>query len=106
VLFELDPSQKPQLDRAERGYTPMELELLYHGSITSVLLYIADPVHTDSHLRPYTWHKDLVTAGARERNLPNGYLSALEAVPTTADPSPRREAKNRLLLNDPVRRDT
>lgn len=48
-------------------------------------LYLAKPEARDAGLQPLDWYKNLVLAGARELCLPQGYIGAIEAVPTLPD---------------------
>ena len=100
VLFELDPDDKPALDKAEglgAGYMEKTVQILTDaGPVTAVTYYATDK---DASLRPYHWYKGLVIAGAREHGLPPSYRSRLELVVTVSDPNPARASahKERLL---------
>jgi len=91
VLFELDPDEKPALDRAEGvgvGYIDKTVQVSTDaGPVTAVIYYATDK---DPSLRPYHWYKALVIAGAREHGLPAGYRSGLELVVTVSDHNPTR----------------
>lgn len=89
VVFELDPKDKPALDKAEglgAGYMEKPVHVLTEaGPVAAVTYYATDK---DASLRPYHWYKALVIAGAREHGLPPSYRSRLELVATVSDPNP------------------
>jgi hypothetical protein len=99
VLFELDPEDKPALDKAEglgAGYLEKTVHVLTEaGPITAVTYYATDK---DASLRPYHWYKALVIAGAREHGLPASYRSRLELVVTVSDFNPTRASTHKELL--------
>jgi hypothetical protein len=96
VLFELDPDEKPALDRAEGlgvGYMDKTVQVSTDtGQVTALMYYATDK---DPSLRPYHWYKALVIAGAREHGLPAGYRSRLELVVTVSDHNPTRAGTHR-----------
>jgi hypothetical protein len=99
VVFELDPEDKPALDKAEGlgvGYREKTVNVLTEaGPVTAVTYYSTDK---DASLRPYHWYKTLVIAGAREHGLPPSYRSRLELVVTVSDPYPARASRHKKLL--------
>ena len=98
VVFELDPGEKPALDKAEglgAGYTEKAVNILTEaGPIIAVTYFASDK---DASLRPYHWYKALVIAGAREHGLPPSYRSRLELVGTVSDPDPARTGMHNVL---------
>ena len=86
VLFELDPGDKPALDRAEglgEGYAEKRVRVLTpEGAVDALTYYATDK---DPVLRPYQWYKALVIAGAREHGLPAEYRRDLALVATVSD---------------------
>lgn len=100
VLFEIDVSTKPDLDRAVglgRGYAEKEVDVATSGGVVKSTLYYA--TDKDSSLRPYDWYKTVVIAGAREHGLPQDYVLGLEAALSVADPDAKRAAANEKLLS-------
>ncbi len=98
VVFEIDPGDKPALDRCEgvgRGYEETTVTLATDEGPLSAFTYRAQPNHIDPALRPYTWYKDLVLGGAREHALPQHYIASIESVPADTDPDSSRETTNR-----------
>jgi len=99
VLFTIAQSEKAALDRAEglgNGYAEKVVEVLASGTRHTATLYYATAV-VDG-LRPYSWYKDLVVAGAKEHGLPAEYIAWLEATAATADPDRDRDGRNRAIL--------
>jgi hypothetical protein len=96
VVFELDPEDKPALDKAEglgTGYMEKAVNILTEaGPVAAVTYYATDK---DATLRPYHWYKALVIAGAREHGLPPSYRSRLELVVTVSDPNPTRASTHK-----------
>src|ERR1700730_3108634 len=86
VVFEVPENKIGALDRAETGYTRIEIEVLRKGApLISAASYITNPANINSQLCPYTWYRDLVVAGARQHNLPAAYIGQLIAVVAVLD---------------------
>ena len=93
VLFEIDASEKPMLDRAEglgAGYEEAEVAVRRgNGEIVLAQVYVATDIVVD--LRPWDWYRAHVLAGALEHGLPDDYVDAIRAIPFATDPdAPRR----------------
>jgi hypothetical protein len=96
VLFELDPQEKPLLDKAEGvgdGYLEKSVNILTEDGLVTAVTYCA--TDKDPTLRPYHWYKALVIAGAREHGLPPSYRSRLELVVTVSDTGTARANRNK-----------
>ncbi|MDN3562093.1 gamma-glutamylcyclotransferase [Vreelandella neptunia] len=52
---------------------------------------------TSMGMRPYTWYKHHVFAGAREHGLPAAYVRALERIEARIDPDTERHAREMVL---------
>lgn len=52
---------------------------------------------TTTGMRPYTWYKHHVLAGAREHGLPAAYIRAIERIEAQDDPDPERHAREMVL---------
>jgi hypothetical protein len=94
VLFWIDRSEKPTLDEAEalgHGYDETTVDVITDAGTKEALAYVASA--TDAARRPYHWFKALVVAGAIQHRLPVDYTVGLRAVPSQADPLPRRRTK-------------
>ena len=102
VVFELDPAEKPALDRVEglgQGYEEKTIELTAQaGRIVTACTYYA--THIDPGLRPYHWYKHHVLSGARDHGLPEPYLQRIEAVAAIADPQPERHRREMAIYTD------
>lgn len=101
VVYELDASEKTDLDRHEgvgNGYYEHRLELQLHGEMCAPYLYLAQATHVDSAIVPYHWYKALVVAGARFHRFAPDYIAAIEAWPSKPDPDAGRARANADLL--------
>jgi gamma-glutamylcyclotransferase len=99
VVYEIDPSQKGQLDRAEgvgRGYAQKNAEVISDEATLRAITYHA--THKDPSLRPYHWYKQYVLAGARENSLPPEYIKLIENVESVEDPDTPRAARAQAVL--------
>ena len=100
VVFEIDPSEKQQLDEVEGlGYRCEDLKVRIGAEVLTVYTYLAEARFLDDSLLPYGWYRDLVVAGAREHGLPEDYVEKLLAVQVRTDPNTKRDAENRRLLD-------
>ena len=95
VLFEIDESDKPKLDRVEGlgdGYDQKTVDVLLQSAVSkSAFTYFATDV--DAGLKPYSWYKRHLLEGAREARLPPAYIEMLEQVGAIEDPDREREAR-------------
>jgi len=92
VLYRIDPDAKPILD----GYEGLGVE--YRDAFLAVeapggrrveaLIYYA--TNRKSGLRPYQWYQRHVLYGARENQLPAGYIADIERVDSIPDPVQER----------------
>lgn len=99
VIFEIALGEKIKLDRAEglgNGYDERTVQVERSSGGVKVQLYYATAI--DRAYVPYDWYKALVMAGARENELPAGYVAALDSVPSKPDPDTNRARKNTDLL--------
>lgn len=99
VLFEIAAEEKPALDRAEglnKGYDEVEVEVLCGGRQVAAKAYRA--TDTNPSLRPYTWYRALVIAGAKEHGLPAPYIAGLESVPADEDVDRTRHDERMALI--------
>ena len=103
VIFQIDASELPNLDRAEGrgyGYERVELEVTADGRAQKVVTYKA--TKTDSSLKPYSWYHAFVLFGAREHGLPGEYIAGLEAVTTVVDPDRARHDEMMALIGEAI----
>lgn len=101
VLYEIAGSEKSTLDQAEglgNGYEETDIKVRFGGAQVTVKAYRA--TNTDSALRPYTWYRALVIAGAKEHGLPESYIAGLESVSAAEDQDHKRHARNMALIEE------
>ena len=94
VVYELDDSEKPDLDRHEAlgfGYDEKQVELKTEQGTLRAWMYYATRINNS--LKPFHWYKDHVLIGARENGLPADYITQIEAVESIDDPKPERHAR-------------
>ncbi len=99
VLYEIANSEKAGLDKAEglgSGYDETEVEVLRGADKLKATAYVATA--TDPALKPYSWYRALVIAGAKEHGLPADYIARLETVAATDDPDRARHDKRMRLI--------
>lgn len=79
MLFRFDPKEREKLDRAEgagKGYEHATVTVINDkGHRRKVLTYLATQSHVDDRLKPYSWYKEHVLAGAEEHGLPAAYVA-------------------------------
>lgn len=86
VLFSIANSEQDALDNAEgrgKGYERKQMAVWQGNAERQATLYVA--TITDSTLKPYTWYKAWVVAGAKEHGLPADCIAMLEAAPAIED---------------------
>ena len=100
VVFDICPSEKPALDKAEGlGYGYDEKNVTIHsvdGTLLESFIYIA--TETDESLKPYSWYVNHVLVGARAASLPQEYVrNKIAIVQSIEDPDTERDAKQRAM---------
>ena len=99
VLHQIAADEEPALDRAEglgHGYEKKDVEVVADGGKRRASVYCATDV--DALLKPYTWYKVLVVAGAEEHGLPPSYTSRLKSTEAIQDQDLRRHSENMELV--------
>lgn len=87
VLYAIAQAEKTALDRAEglgKGYDERQVVVEVDGAPFAATMYCA--TRTDPALKPYSWYKAHVLAGAIEHGLPPAYIAGIEAVEALQDP--------------------
>lgn len=100
VVYEIAVNEKEALDRAEgldQGYDEKDATVVLNGDAVTVSIYSATTV--DPALKPYTWYKALVVAGAKEHGLPAPYIASLEVVEASEDPDRTRHDRGMRVLS-------
>ena len=99
IIFEVDPAEKPNLDRHEglgHGYAEKLATVIdAKNNGYPVFMYVAEDTHIDPTLRPYSWYKRFVVEGAHQHHLPADYIAHVETMPTAEDADRKRDATNR-----------
>ena len=100
VLYTIADADLETLDRGEGpGYARLPLTVrLADCSTTTAWVYLASRPSNDPSLRPYTWYKEFLVAGAREHDLPAEYIANLERIEATQDSDGQRDREKRALV--------
>ena len=82
VVYQIDPLQRPVLDRFEGlgdcyGIKAVKLITAENQSLQAFTYYA---LRTDANQPPYCWYRDHILFGAREHGLPSNYLAELEHI--------------------------
>lgn len=99
VLCRIASAEKTLLDRAEglgAGYAEIEVQVRFNGANVTAKAYQATA--TDPSLKPYSWYKAFVLAGAGEHGLPAEYCAQLAAVEAIDDPDRERHETNMRMI--------
>ncbi len=84
VLYEIDRTEAPVLDRAETGYDRIDdFEIDDGAAPRRAMTYIAQT--PKAGLAPYDWYLALMIAGAREHKLVDDYVGRLLTHPYESD---------------------
>ncbi len=86
VLYQIADNEKSRLDEAEglgKGYEEKKVEVFCNDKQYKAIIYSATAI--DKSLKPYTWYKALVVAGAMEHGLQEAYISELQSVEAIPD---------------------
>ena len=100
VLYQIDAAEQAALDRAEglgNGYELAWERIRCHGRLWREAFFYM-PTRIDESLRPWSWYRDLVLAGARQNGLPRYWRRRLLSVRCWSDPELSRLRKHRKLL--------
>ena len=94
VVFSIDESEKPKLDKAEGVPSYKPKEIVVEGKAKGplrVVAYYATNINKD--LKPYHWYKGQTVDGAKEHGLPPDYIKKIEAFESIPDPDKERVDK-------------
>lgn len=101
VLFKIACSERTALDSAEglgAGYDETQVQVVFGDDHLTVNAYVATT--TDPTLKPYTWYRAFVVAGAKQHGFPADYIARLEAAPADQDSDQKRHDKNTALIGE------
>jgi hypothetical protein len=96
VLFQIDKKDKLKLERSEKGYKEVTVDVLTSLCKYSAVTYVA--LKKKSGLLPYHWYKAIVICGAIEHDLPYEYIEWLRTFHSQNDPDVNRQSKNESIL--------
>lgn len=97
VLFEISPGDESALDDAEglgSGYERETVTVESASGPIDAVAYIASADAVDDALRPYSWYKANIVAGATAFGLPIDYLQMLSALEAVEDSNLERDQAN------------
>ncbi len=100
VLYRIAVAEKPKLDSAEglgSGYEERTVTVSCNRELYDAYVYYATSI--DDALKPYTWYKALVVAGAKEHGLPAEYVARLVATEAIEDQDGERHAKKMAIVD-------
>jgi gamma-glutamylcyclotransferase (GGCT)/AIG2-like uncharacterized protein YtfP len=80
AVYALDPADWPVLDACETLYTRIGVRVEARDRELTAQTYRSDALTGDPV--PFAWYRRLILEGAREHDLPEDYLRALEALPS------------------------
>lgn len=97
AIYSIEAGEKPVLDVIEGGaYKTHNLIVTTEtGDEIRVFAYIARQSATSSPLRPYSWYRALVLAGARWHGFPKRYCESIAAIEVVEDDDRDRDSLNR-----------
>jgi cation transport regulator ChaC len=102
VVFEIDATQKPNLDEAEglgSGYDEKRINLNDSAGRTyNAWMYYASQSHKDARIRPYSWYLRFVVEGAKQHGLLAEYVALIASAESNEDQDQARDARNRNIL--------
>lgn len=103
VVFEMTDAQKLLLDGFEgSAYEVKTVRPVLARTPVEAYTYIGRQQSLDPYLRPYTWYKDLVLAGAVQAGLPADYVGRIRSVSAFDDRDRDRDRENRRLIGSRV----
>ena len=101
AVFELDAAEKAWLDDVEglgRGYVAKRVKVETTLGLMAATTYVASPDAIMPDLKPYSWYKNFVLAGATEHGFSGEYIDAIRAVAAVEDPNAARAVENQRIL--------
>lgn len=80
VLYAMNPSELPDLDRVEGGYQQQTVQVIDDAE-RQILVQIYVSAKLTSTEIVFDWYRDTIVAGARDHGLPSDYVAFLEQIP-------------------------
>ncbi len=106
AVFELDSCEKAWLDDVEglgRGYVERLVRVETALGLIWATTYVASPDAIRSDIKPYSWYKNFVLAGATEHGFSRECVDAIRAVAAVEDPNVARTVENMPHLTGEIR---
>lgn len=99
IIYRLDAEEKADLDRIEgKGYDVDYLQIDTENGSMEVFTYLAAENYIDDSLKPYSWYKAIVMAGAEEHGFPPEYIHRIKEVTSITDPDRERATRELNIL--------
>ncbi len=103
VVYSLSRAQREMLDEFEGpGYASRDVPVRTHSGMLTAYAYLAKAGHVDADLRPFSWYKAIVVAGARAHGLPAHYIDSLAAIGASPDRCADRESRCLAMLDEDI----
>ncbi len=106
VVFEIDESEKSNLDRAEglgQGYNETTLTFTdKDNNSIEAQVYLADDNSIDNQLKPFDWYKLFILDGAKQNQLPEDYIEKIESFDFEVDKDENRRNQMLKILQEDV----
>ncbi len=90
AVYRIDPTQKPNLDRAEGLGAGYEIDTIKVPEFGQCFTYVAADTHIDENLKPFSWYKELVIVGCEHLRFPTHYVQKITAVESLEDANRER----------------
>jgi hypothetical protein len=101
VVYSLSLTQREMLDEFEGpGYTSQQVSVRTYAGVMTAYTYVAREEHVEDGLRPFSWYKSIVVAGAYVHELPPSYIEHLTAVSSLSDPDAERHAQHQAIIDE------
>ena len=104
AIYRISAQDAVRLDRIEglgAGYLRKTVEVMTPFGPSLAYCYQAMPAWVLPRLRPFSWYRELVVAGARHHDLPDSYVRRIRSTPCEPDPDPLRAAAQLQILRGP-----
>jgi hypothetical protein len=98
VVFAMTNTDKWVLSGYECDYDEQEVVVIGENEVHAAIIYVARAEAVDPTLEPFCWYHRFVLQGARQHQLPDEYIEALQGVPSIPDPDRERHERNVRLI--------
>jgi hypothetical protein len=101
-MHEIDKEKPGEIEGVGKGYHDSTIDVPGFGIC---LTYLGATSHICTALKPYDWYKEIVLLGCRKLDLPDPYISMIEAIRNGPDPD-RKRSREQWQTVERLRRDT